>query len=237
MEILISLTDCEGVFHKHNNYEIIAFSKGSGTFFSDGIETEVFPGKFIIVPPNTFHRCNFDMELERIYIQGDFNRSFSFTVPVIVTDNSDGDGLILAKMIYANQYSASDYVSALVNAFTHFLLQSLKTDDAISFIIKDIITKITNDFCDSTLDVGALLRKSGYAVDYIRTKFKAITGKTPVEFLTQIRINHARYLIDIYKSSLSLSEIAERCGYTDYIYFSRRFKQFTGMSPREYMSI
>ena len=30
------------------------------------------------------------------------------------------------------------------------------------------------------------------------------------------------------------AEIAEKCGYTDYVYFSRRFKQITGISPREY---
>ena len=32
-----------------------------------------------------------------------------------------------------------------------------------------------------------------------------------------------------------VAEIAEKCGYTDYIYFSRKFKQITGKSPRAYM--
>jgi len=41
-------------------------------------------------------------------------------------------------------------------------------------------------------------------------------------------------LIDLYRSTLSLQEIAERCGYTDYVYFSKKFKEVTGVSPRDY---
>jgi AraC-like DNA-binding protein len=81
----------------------------------------------------------------------------------------------------------------------------------------------------------SLLTKSGYAEDYIRAKFREITGYTPVEFLTKVRISQACSLIDMYGNSLQLSEIAEKCGYTDYVYFSRRFKALTGISPREYL--
>ncbi len=55
------------------------------------------------------------------------------------------------------------------------------------------------------------------------------------EISNEVRINNACFLIDTYKHLLSLSEIAEKCGYTDYIYFSRRFKQITKVSPRKYL--
>ncbi|MBQ3573155.1 MAG: AraC family transcriptional regulator, partial [Clostridia bacterium] len=29
----------------------------------------------------------------------------------------------------------------------------------------------------------------------------------------------------------------EKCGYTDYVYFSRRFKKIVGKSPQKYMEI
>lgn len=70
----------------------------------------------------------------------------------------------------------------------------------------------------------------------MRSCFKKITGKTPNEFLTEIRIKHACFLIEVYRSELSLSEISEQCGYLDYVYFSKKFKSVTGMSPREYRS-
>ena len=76
--------------------------------------------------------------------------------------------------------------------------------------------------------------ESGYAEDYIRAHFKRITGKTPNEFLSGIRIKRACFLIETYRDSLSLSQISEQCGYTDYVYFSKKFKSVTGMSPKEY---
>ncbi|MBR2180546.1 MAG: helix-turn-helix transcriptional regulator, partial [Oscillospiraceae bacterium] len=90
---------------------------------------------------------------------------------------------------------------------------------SISMVLQDIVTKISDNFFDSGINIGEILKKSGYAEDYIRAQFKIFTGKSPIGFLTEMRINHACYLIDIYKNSLSLTEIAEKCGYTDYVYF------------------
>lgn len=235
MSFLINLIKEESPPHKHKNYEIIVYIKGSGTFHAGNKDISVVPGKIMIIPPWAVHSLTFTDEMERIFINGEFNQIFNLTSPTVVLDNSEKEGLMLAKMIYNNRYSNSEYVAILVNAFSHFLLQSLKMEDEIGLIIKDIVDKITNEFYDSNISLSHLLRKSGYAEDYIRAQFKKITGKTPTEFLTKIRINHACYLIDTYKNSLSLTEIAEKCGYTDYVYFSRRFKQIMGISPRKYM--
>ena len=227
----------ESAPHKHNNYEIIVYTKGCGTFHSPGKNISVSPRKIIIVPPGTMHSSTSDGEFERIYIRGEFNQMFNLCVLAVISDNSESEGTLLAKMIYNNRYSNTEYVASLCNSLAHFLLQSLKMDDEISIVVKDIIDIMTNNFYDSNLNTGYLLRQSGYAEDYIRAQFKKITGKTPTDFLTQIRINHACYMIDTYKNTLSLSEIAEKCGYTDYVYFSRRFKQITKTSPRKYMSV
>ena len=89
-------------------------------------------------------------------------------------------------------------------------------------------------FHDPDLDLAALLRESGYAEDYIRAGFKRVMGMTPTAFLIQMRIRHACYLIDTFRNTLSLSEIGERCGYVDYVMFSKKFKEVMGMSPRAY---
>ena len=142
---------------------------------------------------------------------------------------------MLAKMIYQNRFANPEYVAALCSAFAHFLIQSLNMDDPVIGKVREIVQEMTDRFYDCNLDLCALLNASGYAEDYIRAQFKRHTGKTPTEFLTRLRISHACFLIDIYRHSVPLSDIAEKCGYTDYVYFSRRFKQFTGLSPRVYM--
>ncbi|MBR5543016.1 MAG: helix-turn-helix transcriptional regulator [Oscillospiraceae bacterium] len=223
--------------HKHNCYEIIFYSKGTGRFQLTEKSIPIFPGKFIIVPPDTVHASKYDSEAETIFIKGDFNHIFSFSSPTVVMDNAEKAGSFLVKMIFENRFTNPEYLSSLANALAHYLLQNTRTEKNISIVLKDIVTKISDNFYDSNINISEILKKSGYAEDYIRAQFKLFTGKTPTEFLTETRINHACYLIDIYKDTLALTEIAEKCGYTDYIYFSRRFKQFTGVSPKEYKSL
>lgn len=235
MSYIINYLTSEAPAHQHKDYEIIVYVSGSGIFQAAGTQIPVFPGKIVIIPPGVMHGVAFSDNFERIYIRGEFSHIFSFTSPTVVSDNSENEGRILAKMIYNNRYANSEYVAALVGAFSHFLTQSMKMEDKISSAIEGIIDAITNNFYDSNINLNALLENSGYAEDYIRAQFKRFTGKTPTEFLTRVRINHACYLIDTYKYSLSLAEIAEKCGYTDYVYFSRRFKNSVGVSPRKYM--
>ena len=222
--------------HKHKNYEIIIYTKGSGITQTAGKTIPVSPGKILIVPPETLHgSSDISADFEEIYINGEFNHGFYLTAPVVISDNPQNDGLLLAKMIYANRYSGQEYVTALVNAFTHYLLQSIKMEADLYIAIQRIIENISENFNNGSLDTHVLLKESGYSEDYIRAQFKKYTGKSPVEFLTAIRINHARYLIDAYKNTFPLAYIAEKCGYSDYVYFSRKFKQIMGVSPKKYM--
>lgn len=234
MSIFINLTKERSPQHKHKDYEIIVCTDGEGFFHFTKKNIDCCSGKIIVIPPETAHSCETTC-LNRIFIRGEFNQIFNLTSPVVISDNSAGEGLLLAKMIYANRYADREYIAALVNAFTHFLLQNIKMEDEIFLSIQEITENISNDFYNCNINLNALLKKSGYAEDYIRAQFKRIMGKTPTEFLTEVRINHACYLIDIYKNSFSLADVAEKCGYTDYVYFSRRFKQVTGISPRKYM--
>lgn len=223
--------------HKHKNYEVVVYANGNGYIIINDKKIETYSGRIIIIPPETIHSAVMtDENFERIYINGKFNHIFNITQPIFINDNASKDGLLLAKMIYNNRYSNHEYLSSLINAFEHFVLQNIKMDDYIFLAIKEIIETISNEYHNSDINLNYILNKSGYAEDYIRSQFKKITGKTPTEFLTKIRISQACYLIDTYKSSLSLSDISEKCGYTDYIYFSRRFKHIMGVSPKEYMN-
>lgn len=237
MSYLINKINHLSTTHKHSTYEIIIYIRGKGKLVAEGKVFTTLPGTIAIIPPNTTHSASSDEDLERIYISGDFNQIFNLTSPAIISDNQEKEGTSLAKMIYNNRYENPDYIVSLCNALAHFLAQNLKMDDAIGTSVREIINEITNNFSDCNINLCHILNKSGYSEDYIRSQFKKYTKKTPTEFLSEIRIRHACYLIDVYRSTLSLSEISEKCGYTDYIYFSRKFKQIKGISPQKYKDL
>lgn len=234
MKNKIGFTKKDSTIHMHQNYEINICTEGGGTFCVDNLKTRFTAGQIFIIPPGTEHKFIHDDNTSRIFINGEFNHSFNFSSPEILSLKPNNEGQILAEMIYRNHFEHHEYLSLLINALIGFVLNNTETDNEIHATIKEIMHIISEQFFDSNLNVCEILNKSGYAEDYIRAQFKAVTGKTPVEFLSHIRISQACLLIDIYKDSLSLNEISERCGFTDYSYFSRRFKKIMGVSPRRY---
>ena len=79
------------------------------------------------------------------------------------------------------------------------------------------------------------MKKTNYSEAYIRRLIVEETGMTPIQFLTGIRIDKAIEIIHSGQSPLSITSLAQACGFRDPLYFSRKFKMATGMSPREYI--
>ena len=234
MKYLTNLVKESIPLHQHNSYEVVVYLKGNGFLMTPDVSYPVGPGTISIITPGIMHKSEFTEDFEEIFINGEFEQMFNLSQPAFIHIDLDSEGIQLANIIYHNRYANSDYLGALCNAMAHFLVQNLEMDDEVGRAVNDIKNEIIRSFHDCNINLKSILEKSGYAEDYIRAHFKKITGKTPIEFLTRMRIRHACYLMDVYKNALSLSEIAEKCGYTDYIYFSRRFKQQMGVSPRAY---
>jgi AraC-like DNA-binding protein len=62
--------------------------------------------------------------------------------------------------------------------------------------------------------------------------FKRETGVPPQEFLKQIRMYHARTLLE--DTFLSVKEIMALCGFNDASHFIRDFERVYGKTPRRY---
>lgn len=184
--------------------------------------------------PETEHGSTSEYGFKNISVSGGFENLLHFEEVVTLSDNAQNEGLSLVTMIYNNRHKNNDYIDKLCSAYIHFILQYINVSDNIGKSVNKIMCEIANNFYDSNINLRRLLRESGYAEDYIRAHFKKITGKTPHSYLTDARIRHAVFLIDIYADVLSLQQISERCGYTDYVYFSKTFKSIKGISPRDY---
>jgi len=62
--------------------------------------------------------------------------------------------------------------------------------------------------------------------------FRSSLGRTPFEYLTDVRLEQARSLLA--EGRESITDIALACGFSDSAYFARVFRKNTGMTPREY---
>ena len=67
---------------------------------------------------------------------------------------------------------------------------------------------------------------------YLVSIFKICYGLTPMDYLVNKRIDEAKVLLE--DGSLKIKDIASVVGYEDSLYFSKVFKKFTGVSPKEY---
>lgn len=73
---------------------------------------------------------------------------------------------------------------------------------------------------------------SGYSVSRFQYLFRKLYGTSPIEFLINERIRHAKELMSF--DDTSINEISCSVGYDDPGYFSRIFKKYTGFSPKDF---
>ncbi|TNJ64225.1 helix-turn-helix domain-containing protein [Paenibacillus hemerocallicola] len=64
---------------------------------------------------------------------------------------------------------------------------------------------------------------------YVSTVFKEVTGRTPVEYMHEVRISAARELL--LTNSMTIGEISESLGYCDPTYFNHMYKKIVGHPP------
>ncbi|MBO5369782.1 MAG: helix-turn-helix domain-containing protein [Clostridia bacterium] len=219
--------------HKHIFYEIMFYVRGKGCLQTEIGNYPFSPGTIIIVPPGVSHGSASESGFCNICVGGDFDRILR-TDGIVTFFDKNGEAKMLAEMIYNNRFGNKEYLSALCGAYLRLLLSEAGGENRLNAEINRIIYKISENYYDSEADTEKYLKESGYAPDYIRAAFKKATGKTPSAFLADIRIRQACYLTDIYADSLQMQEIAEKCGYIDYAYFSKKFRSVMKMSPTKY---
>lgn len=94
--------------------------------------------------------------------------------------------------------------------------------------IKKAIAFIEERYQDNiTLD--AIAKEVSISPYHLSRVFKAETGKTPFEFLADVKIQHAKRLLA--GGKFSMTEISSQCGFSNASHFSVVFKKKTGLTP------
>lgn len=83
-------------------------------------------------------------------------------------------------------------------------------------------------------NIGAsdIAASAGISVRYLFLQFRELMADTPVNYLNQLRLEKSRGLL--LDTELSISEIAQRCGFKSHSYFDYVFKLHAGISPANF---
>ena len=94
---------------------------------------------------------------------------------------------------------------------------------------------IQEHYGDVALSLDDISRKFAVSKTVICQQFKETAGMTTGEYIQQIRMAAAKRMME--EGYKNIAFIAEKCGYEDAGYFSRRFKKYFGVSPSEYWKL
>jgi len=97
--------------------------------------------------------------------------------------------------------------------------------------IRPALLKIARDFAEP-LDCVELAALCGISISSLNRLFRETTGRSPMQYLSDTRIEYAKN--ELTRGTLSISELAEQCGFADIYTFSHAFRRATGTSPSDW---
>lgn len=92
--------------------------------------------------------------------------------------------------------------------------------------------KYFNENFSGNIEIEAYAESQHMSNCWFIRSFKQYMGMPPLQYITSIRMNRARELLE--STDMTISEISEIVGYDNPLYFSRIFKNVNGVSPRGY---
>ena len=238
-----------GRIHSHEHCEIMFAKEGCGEIIIDGNTYSFSKGDVIIYNPLTLHAEHFaeNTDAEVIFF-GVSNLNLECFEPgalckgkfsVLKTGKYYDEFLFYCERLLheknSKEFQYSSISDSLLNIIVSFILRlsdTTVTENSNTCLqIKDYLdqnytsNKSIDDIC-----------KDLYINKYYLTHlFKDAMGVPPLKYMISKRISLAKELLK--NSSLTIDEVALKCGYTDTSYFVKVFKKSEGITPQEFKEL
>ncbi|MBR9914455.1 MAG: response regulator [Algicola sp.] len=95
--------------------------------------------------------------------------------------------------------------------------------------LQNVFKTIKNNLNNEHFGVEEITREVGFSRSQLHRKLKALSGKSPNQLITEIRLNEAHRMLTL--KTGSVSEIAYAVGYSNLSYFTKSFKARFGELP------
>ena len=92
---------------------------------------------------------------------------------------------------------------------------------------------INKNLDNAELNVDTIAEAVGISRGHLYRRMKQLTNQSPHDLIRNIRLKQAANLLST--GNHSIAEVMYACGFSNAASFSTMFKNFYGMSPREYM--
>jgi AraC-like DNA-binding protein len=227
-----------------NDYSFIYVVSGRGRFFVQGNTYDLYPNDMFVLFKEDLHSYYSDKEnpweLLWFGIIGESVKSLiestriQKAMPVLKRNENPlmKDAFQKIVSILADQRSNRFFAIAefmqilgyMSEYFSNNHLRMVQPEDRIMKTVKFIDLNYSYP-----IDTEIMAHQAGFARTYFCTLFKSIVGKSPIEYLTGIRLKHAEYLLKY--SAMTIQQISNSVGFEDSLYFSKLFRRYRGMSP------
>ena len=246
--------------HIHDCYEVYFSISGGKQFLIDNQVYDIAPGDlFLINQYDSHYLTQIDKELhERIVIMIDpeymrsistketdldacfQNRSEHFSHKVSLSQEQQGRFLyFINKLVTSNGYG-HDLLERATFTELFVMINKIVADRENNTAAEkpstyneqvDSILSYLNNNLQYPVSIGDLSRHFYISESYICRIFKAATGTTINKYMTARRISIAKSLL---AEGIGVSEVCERCGFSDYSNFLKAFTKSVGISPKKY---
>jgi len=233
------------------NFLLHFILSGRGTYYVDEKKYTLQKGQGFLIEPNVLTRYQADQNDPWTYIWIGFGgkksnghlHNLGLGSDQLIFQSMKGDELkkIILEMLEHTKISIySEY--RLQGLFYLFL--SLLAEDTTPLIEEGITkenTYIRKSIAFIQTHYNQPIKVSDIALyvslnrSYLSTLFQQATGTSIQKYLSNFRITRAAELLHL--TELSIEQIAESCGYTDPLVFSKAFKKIKGVTPSIYRKI
>ncbi|MBO5070406.1 MAG: helix-turn-helix transcriptional regulator [Roseburia sp.] len=155
---------------------------------------------------------------------------------VLIVHDFDGNILTLMNMMHKALSEKENNYTNIADSLLDTICQYIKKLSNVSFqnpVVYKLKNTIYENIENAGFDLTFEIAQSGSNADYLRRCFKKEIGKTPLGYLTWLRINQAKTLL-LQDTFISVEDVSAHCGFHDSFYFSTCFKKHTGIAPLQY---
>lgn len=142
------------------------------------------------------------------------------------------------KMEREQEKKQDGFQSMLTTLFSEiiiYLSRAVSGSNDKEYIVINKFAKVLGyieDHFTSEIKAENLAKLANMSRRNFQREFKRIVGTNPLAYILDLKIENAKKLL--VNTNLNMSEISQQTGFPDSNYFSRKFKEHTYMTPREY---